>query len=164
MGSSFSVGKILAILAVILILVTMGIFIFSNAEKFIKDSSKKIELADSSEFNNIWMSYEKKQEGSKIKAMADKLASNAKENKDTAALLPDLIYKATEGSDWVTVRSTVKGKEKSNVEGFNKFKNDIDSRHTYFVKFVYSEKTNLISGIIVQYEQKDKVDFVPDET
>ena len=81
MGSSFSVGKILAILAVILILVTMGIFIFSNAEKFIKDSSKKIELADSSEFNNIWMSYEKKQEGSKIKAMADKLASNAKENK-----------------------------------------------------------------------------------
>lgn len=59
MGSSFSVGKILAILAVILILVTMGIFIFSNAEKFIKDSSKKIELADSSEFNNIWMSYEK---------------------------------------------------------------------------------------------------------
>lgn len=164
MGSSFRLGKIIAIIAVILILITMGVFVFGHSEIFIKGSKNKMELTDSSEFNNMWLSYEKKQEGSKLKLMADTLIANAKKNKNKPALLPDLLYQATEGSEIIKVRSTVKGKERNNIEGFTEFKNSIDVKHTYFTRFVYSEKTKLISGIIVQYEQKNKMEFEPDET
>lgn len=164
MGNSFSLVKVIAIIVVILILITMGIFVFSNTDSFVKGASKKIDLTDSNEFNAKWLSYEGKQAGSKLKAMAERLISNAETNQENAAMLPDLIYQATEGGQTVNIRSTVKGKEKNNVAGFQKLKEDLNSRHTYWVKFVYSEKTNLISGIIIQYSQKDNLEFTPDET
>lgn len=164
MGNSFSLVKVIAIIVVILILITMGIFVFSNTETFVKGTSDKIKLTDSSEFNSKWLSYEGKQAGSKLKAMAEKLISNAETNKEIPSMLPDLIYQATESGQIVNIRSTVKGKEKNNIEGFQKLKEDLNSRHTYWVKLVYSEKTNLVSGIIIQYSQKDKIEFTPDET
>lgn len=164
MGNSFNLIKVFAIIVVILILITMGIFVFSNTESFLKDASDKFENVDSSEFNTQWLSYEGKQAGSKLNAMAEKLISNAKTNKENGTMLPDLIYQATEGSDIVHVKSTVKGKDKNNVQGFETFKESLNLRHTYWVEFVYSEKTNLISGIIVQYTQNDDIEFTPDET
>lgn len=164
MGSSFKLIKIIAIVAVILILITMGVFVLSNTESFMKDSSSKLTLTDSNEFNAKWESYKGKQDGSKVKAMAERLILNAEQNKKDATMLPDIIYKSTESSDPIYVRSTVKGKEKANVSGLETFKDDINSRHTYYIKFVYSEKTKIISGIIVQYEQNDNIEFVPDET
>lgn len=164
MGSSFNLVKIIAIIVVILILITMGIFVFSNTDSFVKGASNKMDLTDSNEFNAKWLSYEGKQAGSKLKAMAERLISNAETNQENAAMLPDLIYQATEGGQTVNIRSTVKGKEKNNVAGFQKLKEDLNSRHTYWVEFIYSEKTNLISGIIIQYSQKDNLEFTPDET
>lgn len=163
MGSSFKLIKVIAIIAVILILITMGVFVFTNTDIFVKGSSDKLSLTDTNEFNNMWSIYKGKQDGSKIKAMADRLIVNAKENENNPTMLPDVFYQATDGAEPIHIKSNVKGRDKKNIEGFEQLKNDVTSRHSYWVKFVYSEKTKVISGIIVQYEQGDNLEFTPDE-
>lgn len=158
MGNSFKFIKVIAIIAVILIVVTLGIFVFKNSHSFVK--SVNLSKYEIDEFNGKWLNYEGLQNGSSISGLFQKLASNAEENKNAPEKLIDVAYNITDGSEFNVINSTVRAPKanefKSAMGGFV-------SQHAYIVELIYSENTGLVSGILIKSNRNDKYELIPNE-
>ncbi len=158
MKHSFKFIYLIVIIVVIAIIVTLGLFVMKSSQEF--TSSTDLSLTDTNEFNNIWLSYKGKQQGSMIKRMIQKVISNAEENENNPSMLIDIAYKMHANDEFTVINST---KKLNNVEQMKNILSEIDGKHYYIVEFVYA-KSKQISGIIIKYSQNDKFeDFIPDE-
>jgi len=158
MKHSFRFIYLIAIIVAIILIVTLGLFVMKSSQDF--TSSVDVSLSDTNEFNNIWLGYKGKQKGSMVQRMVQKAISNANENSNNSAMLVDIAYKLHGNDEFSFINSTVK---MNNVDDMKDLQKELDAKHYYTVEFVYS-KSKQISGIIIKYAEKDKVDFVPDET
>ena len=158
MQHSFKFIHILAIIIVIMIVVSLGLFVMWQTQGFVNN----VNLSETQigEFNSIWVGYEKLQKGSSLKGLFQKLSQNAQENSNIPQMLIDVAYNTTQGSSFNIINSTVKN---PNIDAFSEAANSIDVKHAYTVELVYNEKTNIITGIIIKNGRNDKVDFIPDE-
>lgn len=158
MQHSFKFIYVIAIMIIIMIVVSLGLYIMRQSQGFIKTVNlSKIEI---NEFNNIWAGYERLQKGTTLKAMFQKLAKNAEENFDNPQMLIDVAYNITDGSEFHMIKSTVKN---PNSSAFTEAANKLVVQHAYVVEFIHNEETGIITGIIVKSGRNDKVDFIPDE-
>ena len=158
MQHSFKFIHIVAIVIVIMIVVSLGLFVMKQTQGFVNNVD--LSANQIGEFNSIWSGYEKLQKGSTLKGLFQKLEQNAKENGNNPQMLIDVAYNTTQGSEFNIIRSTVK---RPNSVAFKEAINNIDVKHAYTVEFVYNEKTGIITGIIIKNGRNDKVNFVPDE-
>lgn len=158
MKHSFKFIYLIAIIAVIFIIVTLGLFVMKSSEEF--TASADLNITDLNDFNNIWFGYRKKQKGSNVKIMLQSAIKNAEENKNNPEFLLDFAYKLHEADDFTFIYST---KKNNNVNSIKELLNEIDSKHYYTIDLIYSNK-KYVSGIVIKYAEKDKIDFVPDET
>ena len=158
MKHSFKFIYLIAIVVVIMIIVTLGLFVMRSSQSFV--NSANLSLTDTNEFNNIWIVYKGKQRGTDVKMMLQKVAQNAEENSNDPSMLLDIAYKLHAVDEFTIINST---KKLNNVSKIKQLMSDLDVKHFYTVDFVYSEETDIITGIVIKYAQKDKVDFIPDE-
>lgn len=158
MQHSFKFIHIIAIIIVIMIVVSLGLFVMRQTQGFVKN----VDLTKNQigEFNSIWIGYEKLQKGSTLKGLFQKLANNAKENKDNPQMLIDIAYNTTQESDFNIINSTVRN---PNAAAFSEAANRIDVKHAYTVEMIYNKKTGIITGIIIKNGRNDAINFVPDE-
>ena len=158
MKNSFKFIHIVTIVVVIMIVVTMGLFVMKSSQDFI--STVDITKYDIDESNGIWKHYEGLQKGSALRGLFVKLKNNAEENKDNPTMLIDLAYNTTQGSDFKVIKST---KKFPNADLFRNVMDEIVVKHAYTVEFIYNEKTELITGILIKNHRNDKFNFIPDE-
>lgn len=157
MKNSFKFIYLFVFVVVVIIIVSLGLFVMRSSQDF--TSSADISLSDTNEFNNIWLSYKGKQKGSTVKTMLSKVVNNAEKNSENPAMLLDVAYKVHGTGEFTFINST---KKMNNVDNIKNLMSEIDVKHYYTIEFVYS-KSKQISGIIIKYAEKDKIDFVPDE-
>lgn len=158
MQHSFKLIYIFIIVAVIMIVVSLGLFIMRQTQGFV--DTIELSKSDINEFNSMWSGYERLQKGSTLKGLFQKLAKNAEENSDIPQYLIDVAYNTTEGSSFEIIESTVKN---PNGEAFKEAASKLVLQHAYTVELVYNEDTGLITGIVIKSGRNDKVDFVPNE-
>lgn len=158
MKHSFKFIYVLAIIVVIMIVVTLGLFVMKSSQNF--TSSVNLSLTDSNEFNQVWSVYKGKQKGSTVKMMLQKVAKNAEENSKEPSMLIDIAYKIHASDDFTFINSTKKLNKVNEIEDLMQ---NLDVKHYYTIDFVYSEESKQITGIIIKYNEKDKVNFIPDE-
>ena len=159
MGNSFKFIYLFVFVIIVIIVVSLGLFIMKSSQNFV--DSANLSLTDTSEFNNIWLVYGGKQSGSTVKVLLQKMAVNAEENKDTPAMLPDLAYKIHASDDFSIINST---KKLNHGAEMRSLMSKIDVKHYYTVDFVYNKTETQIIGIIIKYNEKDKIEFAPDQT
>lgn len=160
MGNSFKLTKWIVIGVVVLLIITIGMAVIRGFDSFMKEDSDKLEIIDSTELNNKLAPYKGKMSGTKLRQMFDFLIKNAEANEKNPELLPDVAYQIADGDDFQIIYSTVydlKVKEMKSIS--MKF----DSTYNYSVDFIYSDD-DIISGIIIKYNEKNKYTFTPDET
>ena len=158
MKHSFKFIYLIAIIVVIMIIVTLGLFVLKSCQSFV--SSANLNLTDTSEFNNTWIVYKGKHRGTDVKMMLQKVVQNAEANSKDASMLLDIAYKLHATDEFTIINSITK---LNNVSKIKNLMSDLDVKHFYTIEIVYSEETDLISGIIIKYNQKDKINFIPDE-
>lgn len=158
MKNSFKFIYIVAIVVTIMIVVTMGLFVMKSSQDFI--STIDLTKYDIDEFNGIWKHYDGLQKGSALRGLFVKLKNNAEQNKNNPSLLVDLAYNTTQGSEFKVIKSTRKN---PNIEKFDDIMNEIVVKHAYTVEFIYNDKTELITGILIKNHRNDKFNFIPDE-
>lgn len=158
MKHSFKFIYVLAIIVVIMLVVTLGLFVMKSSQNF--TSSVNLGLTDSNEFNQVWSVYKGKQKGSTVKMMLQKVAKNAEENSKEPSMLIDIAYKIHSSDDFTFINSTKKLNKVNEIEDLMQ---NLDVKHYYTIDFVYSEESKQITGIIIKYNEKDKVNFIPDE-
>lgn len=158
MNHSFKFIYLIVFAVIVLIVVSLGLFIMKSSQDFV--DSANLSLSDTSEFNNMWVVYKGRQKGSDVKMMIQKLITNANQNSKNSAMLPDVAYKVRASDEFSIINSTAK---LNNTDDMKELMTDLDVKHYYTVDFVYSETSKQITGIIIKYAQKDKIDFVPDE-
>lgn len=158
MKNSFKFIHIVTIVIVIMIVVTMGLFVMKSSQDFI--SNVDLTKYDIDEFNGIWKPYEGLQKGSALRGLFVKLKNNAEENKDNPSMLVDLAYNTTQGSEFKVIKSN---RRNPNSEKFDNIMNEIVVKHAYTVEFIYNEKSELITGILIKNHRNDKFNFIPDE-
>lgn len=159
MKHSFKFIYVIAIILVIAIIVTLGLFVMKSSQDFTDSASDEINLTDTNEFNSMWSHFKGKQKGTSVKRMVQKAVSNAESNSENADVLVDFAYKVHEGDEFSFIYSTVK---ENGVDDMKSLIAEIDDKHYYTVEFKY-DKHKQISGIIIKYSENDKVDFKPNQ-
>ena len=158
MQHSFKLIYIIAIVVILMIVVSLGLFVMRQTQGFV--DTVELSKSDINGFNSIWSGYERLQKGSTLKGLFQKLANNAEENATVPQYLIDVVYNTTEGSDFEIIESTVKN---PNSSAFREAANKLVVQHAYTVELIYNENTGLITGIVIKSGRNDKVDFVPNE-
>jgi hypothetical protein len=158
MKHSFRFIYLIAIVVVIIFIVTLGLFIMKSSQNFV--DSVDLSLTDSNEFNNMWTVYKGKQKGSDVCRMLQKVINNAKENGDNPSMLVDIACNVHASDEFTIINST---KKMNRIDEIQELMSDIDVKHYYTIEFVYSENSKQITGIVIKYAEKDKINFVPDE-
>lgn len=158
MKNSFKFIYVIAIVAVIMIVVTMGLFVMRSSQNFVSE----VDLGNSNytEFNSTWKGYEGARKGTALRGLLTRLKSNAIQNASNPDMLIDVAYNTTEGSEFTVIKST---KKNPNADAFDKAANELVVKHTYTVELVYNEKKDLLTGIIIKNDRNDDFEFVPDE-
>lgn len=138
----------------------VGIYMFNSSMNSIYDSTEQFEYEENElssqeidSFNSQWTSYEGAQAGSSVKSLITKLISNASENSSDEEKLPDLYYEPTEntatfGNTNLIVVSDIWD---NGMVDFNAARNQIETKHTYYVEIHFSEDTSLVDAIYVHY-------------
>ena len=115
-----------------ILLISLGIMIFNQAQDTVTNSG--MTEAELTSFNNKFLKYEGKQKGSMVKSMIQ----DVKSSNDNA-------------SDGHTITVTLKQQGKSD-QTLNST-SDIDTKHTYTVKMIYT--SNRITGIDVTLNKEE---------
>ncbi len=162
MGNSLSGIKIAIIVIIVILAISFGMVGVSRVRHFADQADQKNNKNSSlnTEFNQKWKQYGDTVNGSEIKKMLGELERNSEENSNNPEFLIDLAYQAKSSDDFTLVQST---EDYPNSEEFKKAKSLITSRHAYHVEYIYSKKTNNISGIIIKYEKSENYELVPNE-
>ena len=111
-----------------ILLISLGIMIFNQAQDTVTNSG--MTEAELTSFNNKFLKYEGKQKGSMVKSMIQ----DVKSSNDNAS-----------DSHTITVTLKQQGKSDQTLNSTS----DIDTKHTYTVKMIYT--SNRITGIDVTY-------------
>lgn len=159
MKHSFRFIYLIAIIVVIMIIVTMGLFVMKSSQEF--TSNVNLTENDIGEFNSLWKGFEGARSGTALRGLLTRLKTNAQKNKDNAEMLIDVAYNTTQGSEFKVVKSTTKN---PNIEGFEQAINELVVKHTYTVELIYNEEKELITGILIKNDRNDKFEFIPNET
>ena len=142
-----------AILLSILI-IALGIYVFNLARG--QMNTNQLEELDASTFNATFTYYEGKQLGSNVKALLDKVITNAASNKGAKEKLPTVEYDNSNGGPAMTVTKVqFDGTEddagiKTKNENISKIRSGISNTHTYMVDFSYSA-SGLVETITIKY-------------
>jgi len=158
-----------AVLLAILI-IAIGMLIYNNAQNTIEESVQSMSAYDRNQFNAQWTQYQGQTSGTVVRELISKLVTNAKTYEEEFSKLPDLCYKAKSDGNYTTSPADTKGgivvstppgnsnavaTDGINISGFNLARNAIEARHLYNVKMIFSSKSGLVSGIIVEYDAGD---------
>lgn len=137
----------IAFAAIAVVIVSVGLYTYNSATTSIYEAGNQIAMQEQEAFNSQWTSYEGSQAGSSVKNLISKMISNAKYNTDEDDKLPDLIYKASENEEEVTV---VSDSFDNNISGLNNARAQIITKQNYLVTLNYSAETQLIDTIKVE--------------
>ena len=140
-----------AILLSILI-IAVGMFIFTSSQSTIDEGASQISAQERQAFNRQFNQYAKTQTGTNVSDMITTLIANANSNKDESERLPDLLIATNASGTNYYVKSE---KDSTNVKGFTKAKNMVESRHNYYVQVWYNPATSLIDLISCGYAKND---------
>jgi len=141
-----------AVLFAILI-ISIGMFIYNNAQNTIDKSVASMSAYDKDQFNYMWTKYTGQQSGTIVKQMISQMVVSSKTYKEEASKLPDLYYKARSTDIYEEV--TIAPGDGVDLEVLNRARSEIVVRHIYTVEVYLSSKSGLVSGIIVKYDSED---------
>ena len=158
---SFKFFYIVGIIVAVIFLVSLSLYVMQNYEEFAVNAEETLSIDETNEFNQMWSVYKGKQKGTNVKMILQKVVQNAKANSDDANMLLDIAYKFRASDDFTIINST---EEDNNIRDIENSIQELDVKHYYTIEFVSNVKTKQITGIIIKYSQKDKIDFNPDES
>ena len=122
-----------------ILLIAVGMFIFSNAQKTIQNSASKMSGHERNTFNQQFEDYAGEQQGSMVKNLVNIIQQNFAENKDNISMLPELKLN---GISEDILKADYQGDAKAVDAKFNKANRAISSRGLYDVQ------VNKFSGLV----------------
>ena len=157
-GMSKGSGPIMIPFVVMIMLVGMGMYMYTSSHNAISEAGSQIAQQEIISFNQQWNTYEGAQGGNNIKALIQKLIGNCNTNAQEEQRLVDVVCsRATEDDEKTEIIITSENVEES-VRELNTLRTKIMARHTYYVQIEYDSKTSLVNKIIIRYENDDNID------
>lgn len=157
-GMSKGSGPIMIPFVVMIMLVGMGMYMYTSSHNAISEAGSQISEQEKISFNQQWNTYEGAQGGNNIKALIQKLIGNCNTNAQEEQRLVDVVCsRATEDDEKTEIIITSENVEES-VRELNTLRTKIMARHTYYVQIEYDSKTSLVNKIIIRYENDDNID------
>lgn len=143
-----------AILLAILI-IAISMFIYNSAQSTIQNSMQSMSTQEIQAFNNEFMSFEGKQQGSNIKSMIGTLISNANTYRDEPAKIPGVKFDQVnnskdEGKGEMTAEVPDASNPKPYIDQLNKIRNLVETKHQYWVTII-NQDNGIIDSIVVTY-------------
>lgn len=157
---SFKFLYIIGIIVAVIFLVSLGLYVMQNYEDFASKTEDAVNVDEANDFNLMWSTYKGKQKGTNVKIMLQKVVQTAEANSNDADKLLDIAYKIRASDEFTIINST---REENNIKDIEVLMQELDVKHYYTIEFVSNRKTDQITGIIIKYSEKDKIDFVPNE-
>ena len=157
-GMSKGSGPIMIPFVVMIMLVGMGMYMYTSSHNAISEAGSQISEQEKISFNQQWNTYEGAQGGNNIKALIQKLIGNCNTNAQEEQRLVDVVCsRATEDDEKTEIIITSENVEES-VRELQTLRTKINARHTYYVQIEYDSKTSLVNKIIIRYENDDNID------
>ena len=157
-GMSKGSGPIMIPFVVMIMLVGMGMYMYTSSHNAISEAGSQISEQEKISFNQQWNTYEGAQGGNNIKAVLQKLIRNCNTNAQEEQRLVDVVCsRATEDDEKTEIIITSENVEES-VRELQTLRTKINARHTYYVQIEYDSKTSLVNKIIIKYENDDNID------
>lgn len=157
-GMSKGSGPIMIPFVVMIMLVGMGMYMYTSSHNAISEAGSQISEQEKISFNQQWNTYEGAQGGNNIKALIQKLIGNCNTNAQEEQRLVDVVCsRATEDDEKTEIIITSENVNES-VRELNTLRTKIMARHTYYVQIEYDSKTSLVNKIIIRYENDDNID------
>lgn len=154
-----------AILLSILI-IAIGMYIYSSAQAQVNNSLTTMSTSEIEGFNSTFTSYEGVQTGSQVKALVNRLISNANTYKEEPAKIPCISYNSGEGEadqgknkNLDTTGAAVVNENDTALytKYLNVLSKGLDLKHPYRV-VVTSSTEGVIAGITVNYDKGDNTE------
>lgn len=146
-----------AILLCILI-IAIGMYIYNNAESTIKSSVTSMSTQEINAFNSEFTAYEGAQTGSNVKALIGRLIANSDTYKDETAKIPAVnlangtVRSSSSSSSAANVdRPDEAGNTGDYVTGLGVIRNEIETKHTYWVECTFGTN-GIIDEVIIYYD------------
>ena len=164
-------SKALVIAGAILIsilIIAIGMYIYSSSTDSIQEGISSMTTQQKEAFNANWTNYEGRLTGSQVKALINKLMSNANTYQEEAGKVITLVYNpgtanaydATmppTGTAYVPVTYTDTDADGTALNDYIDLMNDaysaIQARHVYFIDLNTNAQTSLIDTIVVHYDR-----------
>lgn len=148
-----------AILLSILI-IAIGMFIYNSAQSTIQNSMQSLSTQEVDAFNNEFMSYEGKQQGSNIKSMIGRLISNANTYRDEPTKIPGVRFDKVSnsndaGKNEMLAEVPEASVPKPYIDQLNKIRNMVEPKHQYWVT-ITNQDNGLIDALIVSYDANNQ--------
>ena len=151
-----------AILIAIL-LIAIAMYVYSTSQGNVNQAMASLDVQQIQSLNQAWLNYEGKQTGSQIKALINRLASNANNYREEMEKIVGISAcyatsnaddKATDATAWTYGESgdTDDAAVTSLISSFNSLSAALQARHVYWVKPVYSAN-GLIVNFRIFYDQ-----------
>lgn len=151
-GFNFMAG---IIITAVLIMGT-GMYIYNNATSTISDSVNAMSTQEMDAFNSQFLSYEGSQSGAGIKSFCGSLIANANIYKDEVDRIPKFIIgdKINEAGDEVADAVAESTEDVTEyIESVTKIRQEVESKHTYFLTMHFNED-GIIDEITIYYEEQ----------
>ena len=158
MGNKVDWKRIFGVLTIILfaiIVVWLIILNLSTSKKSTKTANGRV----NNEFNNEFLIYDGKNNGSAVRVLLSLVIGNAKENSTDSTKLIDIKYQLSLNGEFEEIFSNVAN---TNISSIENLRDSLEPKHDYYVEYIYSKKTGNISGIIIKYTDVE-TSFKPDE-
>ena len=141
-----------AILLSILI-IAIGMFIYNSAQSTIQNSMQSMSPQEVQAFNNEFMSFEGRQQGSNIKSMIGTLISNANTYRDEPTKIPGVRFNKVNNvkDDPMDAQVPDASNPQPYITALNEIRNLVEPKHQYWVS-ITNQDNGLIDAIVVTYE------------
>ena len=138
---------------VAVVAVSVGIFVYNSAQTTITDSMESISSQEVDAYNQLFTSYNGNQTGSSIKGLIGRLIVNATTYENEVEKIPGLVMEKIVEDEFI-IQDEVSPLESLDVyiQKLSEIRNEIDSRHDYYVEITYQEN-GFIDYIHVSYDE-----------
>ena len=141
-----------AILLSILI-IAIGMYIYTSSHNSISEAGSQISEQEKTSFNQQWTPYEGAQGGNNVKALLQKVIANCNINAQEEQRLVDVYCTKATSQDTRNTKIDIDvGNVEQKITELTTLRNDIETKHTYYVDLEYSPKTSLVERINIRYE------------
>ena len=144
-----------AILIAIL-LIAIAMYVYSQSQGNVNQAMASLDVQQIQSLNQAWLNYEGKQTGSQVKALMNRLASNANNYReepekivgvDICQAKSNLADVSNDNSQWAQEADTgTKDQIDALIQSMSNISARVEARHVYWVKPIYHS-----NGLIVNF-------------